>query len=223
MRQVFGVDPKDLVYSNGLGWAFEEIHLITHSGTHVDAPFHFHPISEGKLAKTIDKCPLEWFYGDGVRLDLRHKKPGEEITVEDLKEALDKIGYKIKPGDIVLIWTDTDKKAGTPEYFEHPGMSREATLWLVEQGVKVIGIDAYGFDRPFKVMAEEYKRTGDGRKIWPAHYAGIEKEYCHIEKLANLDKIPKPYGFKVACFPVKIARATAGWCRAVAIIEEDEG
>ena len=221
MRLRFGVKPEDLVYSNGLGWAYEEVSGITHTGTHLDAPWHFHPTAEGKLAKTIDEVPLEWCYGDGVIIDVRHKKPGEFITVEDIKEALNKINYTIKPGDIVLIMTGCDKKMGTPEYFDQPGMSREATLWLLEQGVKIIGIDAYGFDRPFKTMAEDYKKTGDGKVVWPAHFAGIEKEYCHIEKLANLDKIPKPYGFKVACFPVKIAKASAGWCRAVAIIEEE--
>jgi kynurenine formamidase len=221
MQQLLGVDPKDLVYSAGLGWSIEEITAITHTGTHLDAPWHYHPMSEGKLAKTIDQIPLEWCYSDGVVLDFRHKRPGEYITVEDVKEALDKIKYAIKPYDIVLIMTGRDKYAGTPEYFEQPGMSREATLWLVEQGVKVMGIDAYTFDRPFKYMAEDYRRTKDGRVIWPAHFASITKEYCHIEKLANLDKIPRPYGFKVACFPISIRGASAGWCRAVAIIEEE--
>jgi kynurenine formamidase len=70
-------------------------------------------------------------------------------------------------------------------------------------------------------MAEDYRRTKDGRVIWPAHFASITKEYCHIEKLANLDKIPRPYGFKVACFPISIRGASAAWCRAVAIIEEE--
>ncbi|MEM1514640.1 MAG: cyclase family protein [Thermoproteota archaeon] len=220
MQMFFGIKPQDLVYSGGLGWSIEEITAITHTGTHLDAPWHYHPISEGKLAKTIDKVPLEWCFSDGVILDFRHKRPGEYITVDDLKEVLNKIGYTIKPYDIVLIMTGRDKYAGTLEYFEQPGLSFESILWLVDQGVKIIGIDAYMVDRPFKYMAEEYKKTGDGRVIWPAHFAGITKEYCHIEKLANLDKVPVPYGFKVACFPVKIANASAGWCRAVAIIEE---
>jgi kynurenine formamidase len=133
---------------------------------------------------------------------------------------LEKINYRIKPLDIVLIMTGRDKYIGTPEYFEQPGMSREATLWLVDQGVKIIGVDMYGYDKSFKDMANEYKQTKDGHVIWPAHFAGIEKEYCHIEKLANLDQIPKPFGFKVACFPIKIAKASAGWVRPVAIIEE---
>jgi kynurenine formamidase len=218
MGQKFGVDTRDLLYSGGLGWAHEEVTAVTHAGTHLDAPWHYHPLSEGKAAKTIDEIPLEWCYSDGVVLDLRHKKPGELITPDDLKQALKRINYTIKPYDIVLLMTGCDKKWGRPDYFEQPGMGRESTLWLVEIGVKIIGIDAYGFDRAFKDMAEDYKRTGDGKMIWPAHFAGITKEYCHIEKLANLDKIPRPYNFKVACFPIKITRASAGWVRAVAIM-----
>lgn len=218
-RRLFGVSEKDLVYSEGKGGAWEEITAITHTATHLDAPYHFGETSEGRPARTIDQVPLEWCFSDGVVLDLRHKRPGELITVEDLKAALEKIGYRIKPLDIVLLMTGCDKKLGSPDYFEQPGMGREATLWLVGQGVKVIGIDAYGFDRRFSHMAEDFRRTGDGRVVWPAHFAGITREYCHIEKLANLDQLP-PFGFKVACFPIKVARGSAGWCRAVAIIED---
>lgn len=220
LREKFGISAEALAGSAGLGWAFEDVAMITHAGTHLDAPWHYHPISEGKIAKTIDEVPLEWCYGDGVVLDLRHKKPTELISVDDLKKALAKISYTIKPFDIVMIWTDADKRIGTPAYFDQPGMGREGTLWLVEQGVKIIGVDMYGFDRKFQDMADEYKRTGDGKVFWQAHFAGITREYCHIEKLANLDKIPQPTGFKVACFPIKLRKATAGWIRAVAIISE---
>jgi cyclase len=61
--------------------------------------------------------------------------------------------------------------------------------------------------------------TRDGSHIWPAHFAGIEREYCQIEKLGNLDQLP-PYGFTLSCLPVKIAGASAGWCRAVAILND---
>ncbi len=117
-----------------------------------------------------------------------------------------------------MLMTGRDRYLGSEEYFEQPGMTRESTLWLVEQGIKVIGIDAYGFDRKFADMAKEFKETGDGRVIWEAHFAGIEREYCQIEKLANLDKIPRPTGFKVSCFPVKVQGASGGWCRPVALI-----
>ena len=150
MERSFGVDRSQLTQSNGLGPAFEEVTAITHCGTHVDAPWHYGPTSEGgAVAKTIDECPLEWFYGDGVRLDLRDKEPGDRILVEDLENALEVIGHVLSPGEIVMLWTGRDKFLGSEEYFEQPGMTRESTLWLCERGIKVIGIDAYGFDRKF--------------------------------------------------------------------------
>jgi kynurenine formamidase len=218
MQAAFGVNAQDLVYSSGQGWAVEDIHAITHTGTHVDAPYHYGAISEGKPARRIDEVPLEWCFAPGVVLDVTHLAMGVEITVTELAAALERISYRLKPLDIVLLRTDADKRLGTKEYFAQPGLGREGTLWLVEQGVKVIGIDAYTLDRPFASMVADYKRTGDGRFIWPAHFAGLTREYCQIEKLANLDRIPEPHGFYVSCLPVKIAGASAGWCRAVALI-----
>jgi kynurenine formamidase len=218
MRQLLGVRPEDLVLSGGLGWAVEEVQAITHTGTHVDAPYHYGPRSEGRPARRIDEVPLEWCFAPGVVLDVRHKAAGEFITVDDLRAALGRIDYRLRPRDIVLLWTGADKRLGRPDYFAQPGLGREGVLWLVEQGVKVIGIDAYTLDRPFAAMAADYRRTGDGRFIWPAHFAGVEREYCQIEKLANLDRLPRPHGFHVSCLPVKIHAASAAWCRAVALV-----
>jgi kynurenine formamidase len=220
MRQFLGVKPEDLVYSGGLGWAVEEVQAITHTGTHVDAPYHYAPTSEGKPARRIDEVPLEWCFAPGVVLDVRHKPAGEEITVADLQAALERIGYQLRPLDIVLLHTGADKRLHTPDYFAQPGLGRAGVLWLAGQGVKVIAIDAYTLDRPFANMVADYRRTGDGRHIWPAHFAGTEKEYCQIEKLANLDRIPRPHGFWVSCLPVKIKGASAGWCRAVALVPQ---
>jgi len=120
----------------------------------------------------------------------------------------------------VLVQTGADKKWGTDEYFDAGcGMTRESTLWLIEQGVRVMGTDAWGWDRPFWAIREEFQKNGDKSIIWAGHFAGIDKEYCHIEKLANLDKLPSPSGFKVACFPLKITGASAGWSRVVAIFD----
>jgi kynurenine formamidase len=218
IKTTFGAREEDLVNSLGRGAAFEEVTAITHSGTHVDAPWHYGPQSEGKPAKKIDELPIEWFFSDGVVLDLRHKEPGEKISAQDLEEALHRTGYVLKPFDIVMIMNGRDRALGSTEYFEQPGMTRESTLWLVEQGIKVIGVDMYGFDRKFEDMAREFRETGDGRVIWEAHFAGIEREYCQIEKLTNLDKIPRPTSFKVACFPIKIQGASGGWCRPVAFV-----
>jgi kynurenine formamidase len=218
MCQFFGVKPEDLVYSHGLGWAVEEVQAITHTGTHVDAPYHYAPTSEGKPARRIDEVPLEWCFAPGVVLDVRHKAAGEVITVADLQAQLEQIDYHLRPFDIVLLHTAADKRLNSLAYFAQPGLDREGVLWLVEQGVKLIGIDAYTLDRPFANMVADFRRTGDGRYIWPAHFAGIEREYCQIEKLANLDLIPRPHGFYVSCLPVKIKGASAGWCRAVALV-----
>jgi len=213
-----GVAPEDL--PDGLGWAHDILTLSTHSGTHMDAPWHYHPTSEGKKSKTIDEMPLEWAYGDGVVLDMRHKKAGEVISVADLQEALKKIGYRLKPLDIVLIMTGTDRFWDTPKYVtEYAGVGREATIWLIDQGVKLVGTDAPGWDRPFMYQAKEFRETHDRSLIWEGHYAGIEREYFQMEKLANLDQLP-PSGFKVFCFPIKILKASAAWVRPVAIIEE---
>lgn len=208
-------------FHDHLGLANENLHLDSHAGTHMDAPWHFGPTSAGLRAKTIDEIPLSWCFGPGVVLDLRHKKAGECIAPEDLQAALEKINYHLNPGDIVLLMTGADKHFDHPDYFSaHPGMGREATLWLLDQGIRVIGIDAWGFDRPAGAMLKDYLSTGDNAAILPAHMAGREREYCHIEKLGNLDQIPTPYGFWVCCFPVKIEKGSAGWVRAVAVVED---
>ena len=219
MMSIFGCKESDL--PGGLGWAVDNLTLSTHAGTHVDAPWHYAPTSEGKRAKTIDEIPMEWFYGDGVVIDMRHKPRGAAVTVDDFKTALEKIGYTLKTGDIVLVQTGTDRFWGKPEYTsEGCGMTRESTLWLIDQGIRVMGTDAWGWDRPFWAIREEFEKTGDKNVIWEAHFAGIEREYCQIEKLANLDKLPRPFGFKVACFPINIVGGSAGWVRVAAIFEE---
>lgn len=207
----------------GLGWALEFVTLTTHSGTHLDAPYHYHPtMDRGKPAMTIDQIPLEWCYADAVLLDFSHKPDGSRITARDVEQELARIDYKIKPLDIVLVRTGADKFWGTPEYLvKGAGMDRESTLFLTEQGVRVVGIDSWSWDRPLPFLAKEFAATGDPSVIWEAHFAGIDVGYCHMEKLANLSAIGRSKDFKVSCFPVSIKSATAGWVRAVAIIDED--
>ena len=206
----------------GLGWAVEFLTLTTHSGTHLDAPYHYHPtMDKGKDALTIDEIPLDWCFNDGVVLDFRQKNDGERISVEDLEKELARIDYTIKPLDIVLIQTGADEFWGTQEYLvKGAGMDRESTLFLLEKGVKVVGIDAWSWDRPLPFLAKEFKETGDPKVIWEAHFAGIEIGYCHMEKMANLSAIGRPHGFTVCCFPIKIKGASAGWTRPVAIVDE---
>ena len=121
IQQFLGVKPEDLAWSNGLGWAVEEIRAITHTGTHVDAPYHYGPMSEGKPARTIDQVPLEWCFAPGVVLDVRHKSAGDFITVPDLETCLRQIDYHLQPGDIVLLHTGADKRLGSPAYLRNRG------------------------------------------------------------------------------------------------------
>jgi kynurenine formamidase len=221
MQSLFGVALEDLVFSEGGGWAIEEIQAITHTGTHLDAPYHYGAMSGGKPARCIDQVPLEWCFAPGVCLNMCHKEEGQTITVADLQAELERIEYQLRPLDIVLLQTGADKRLETEDYFKQPGLGHESTLWLVDQGVRVIGIDAYTLDRSFAAMKADFEKTGDGRHVWPAHFAGITSEYCQIEKLANLDQLPSPTGFYVSCLPVKIERASAAWCRAVALVFDE--
>ena len=99
------------------------------------------------------------------------------------------------------------------------GMGREATLYLLERGVRVTGIDAWSWDAPFIHTKGKYAETKDASLIWEGHKAGREIGYCHLEKLHNLEALPGD-GFEIACFPVKIRGASAGWTRAVAIFDQ---
>jgi kynurenine formamidase len=206
----------------GLGWATELLTLTTHSGTHLDAPYHYHPtMDKGKPSLTIDEIPLDWCFSHGVVLDFRHKPDGARIIVDDIERELERIDYEICPLDIVLIQTGADAAWGTPEYLTRgAGMDRESTLFLTGKGVKVVGIDAWSWDRPLSFLAKEFMETGNPRVIWEAHFAGIEIGYCHMEKLANLSAIGRPHGFTVCCFPIKIKKASAGWVRPIAIIDD---
>lgn len=209
--------PEDALVDNRM-LASEILRVHTHAGTHLDSPWHFAPTSEGKPSKTIDLIPLDWCYGDGVVLDFSHKKAGELISAKEVQDALTKVNYKLKPFDIVFIRTDIAKNYfGTPDYGQkHPGMSVEATVWLLDQGIKVTGIDAWSWDRPVWAMKRDHKPGV--KDIFPNHFLGKEREYCHLENLTNLDQIPAPFGFKVAVLPIKIEKASAGWVRAVAIL-----
>ena len=220
IRLFFGL-PQKLFPKDFIGWAADTLKIGTHSSTHLDAPWHYHSTSGGKKAKTIDKVPLDWCYGPGVVIDMTGKPDFEQITVEDLERDISRSGAEIKPGTIVLIRTGNDRYDHTPEYTKKgTGMSREATEWLVDRGVRIIGIDQWGFDLPLGYMAEEAKRRDAPDYFWQAHLVGREKEYCHIEQLTNLEELPA-YGFKVAVFPLKIEGGSAAPARVVAIFEDE--
>ncbi len=210
---------KDEDLPQGLGWAVEFLEVSTHAGTHMDAPWHYHPTQDGgKPAMTIDQFPLEWAVGDGVKIDLQDKPDGYNVTPDDIRERLDKIGYRLKEGDIFLAHTGASAYWGSADYLvKGCGFGREATLWLVAQGVHVVGTDAWSWDRPLSFQARDFAQSGDAACVWEGHFAGIERGYFQIEKLTNLEQLPAT-GFTFYGFPIKIKGASAGWIRAVAEI-----
>ena len=202
------------------GWAMETITVSTHNGTHMDAPYHYHStMNNGQRAITIDEVPLEWCFSDGVKLDLRSYEDGYVLTQSDLQNEIKKINYELKPLDIVFINTSAGGHYGKDNFLSKGcGISKEATIFLLEQGVRVTGTDAWSWDAPFSYTAEKYKQTKDPSIIWEGHRAGMFQGYSHIEKLNNLDQLPN-YGFKVSAFPFKIKNGSAGFVRVVAIFE----
>ena len=205
----------------GEGWAIEHLAITTHNGTHLDAPYHFHSTMDGgRRAITIDEVPLEWCFAPGVKLDFRHLPDGYVTTADDVAHELDRIEHELRPLDIVLVNTSAGARYGEDDYVSRGcGMGREATLWLLERGVRVTGTDGWSWDAPFVHTKERYARTRDASLIWEGHRAGMEIGYCHLEKLHNLEALPAT-GFMVCCFPFSIKGASAGFTRAVAIIEE---
>ena len=214
-----GLTKDDL--PGGEGWAIERMRLTTHTGTHLDAPYHHHStMNGGERAITIDEVPLEWCYGPGVKLDFRTLRDGHVVTVAEVAAELDRIGHVLAPGDIVLVNTAAGGRYGEADYLARGcGMGREATLYLTEHGVRVTGTDGWSWDAPFIHTRKRWEETRDPSIIWEGHRASMAIGYCHIEKLANLDLLP-PTGFTVSCFPFKIKGASAGFVRAVAIFED---
>ena len=183
--------------------------LSDHVGTHIDSLKHIR-----KGAAGPEGIPIELCYSDGVVLDFRHKEKGAGISAKEIQDALAKIDYKVKPRDIVLIHTGAGAIQDSEKYLtDQSGMTAEATIWLIEQGVQVMGIDAITFDPPVWAMFER-------KQFWEAHRVMNTHDYWHLENLTNLDKIGRSHGFKLACFPVKWTGTTAAPVRAVAIVEE---
>lgn len=209
-------------YPGGEGFAAaESVTLSTHNGTHLDAPWHYHPtMNGGERAITIDEVPLDWCFRPGVKLDFRHFADGYVVTAADVAAELARIGHDLQPLDIVLVNTAAGTALGDSRFVDIGcGMGYEATMYLTTRGVRVTGTDAWSWDAPFSYTAQRVAESGDTSLIWEGHKAGRDIGYCHLEKLHNLEVLP-PFGFTVSCFPHKVKGGSAGWTRAVAIFED---
>jgi kynurenine formamidase len=215
VERLYGV-PSELL-RDGEGWTRETVSLGTHNTTHVDAPYHYNSTIQGRPAQTIDELPLEMFIGNGVVLELTGRDDGQVIEVPDLEDRLARIDHELTAGEIVLLHTGCDRFYGQPDYIDRgPGVSRAATQWLYDAGITVMGIDAWGWDRPLRLQARDALERHESGIFWEAHQAGLP--YSQIERLVNLGQLP-PDGFTVSCLPLPIAGASAAPARVVAIFD----
>jgi kynurenine formamidase len=138
--------------------------------------------------------------------------------VADLEAELARIGHELRERDIVLVRTGRDRFVEEPGYMAlGAGVTAAATLWLYERGVRVMGIDAWGWDGPLHLQAQEALERDEPGIFWAAHQADIP--YSQIERLVNLGELP-PTGFQVACFPLKLMGAGAAPARVVGIVPD---
>lgn len=213
------IDHRD--FPDGMGLSLMFYRLTTHTGTHVDAPYHY-GWREGAagVPRTVTEIPLSWCYGPGLLLDFSGDEEAP-IDAEAVARRCAALGREPAPGDIVLVNTGAHARLGSRDYFtRYRAIGRDAVAWLVERGVRVIGTDAFSFDPPFVEMIRAYKESGDRDLLWPAHFYGRDREYLQIERLGDLGALPGPTGFTVCCFPIKLEKADAAWSRVVAILDE---
>ena len=132
------------------------------------------------------------------------------VSAAEIEAELARIGHTLQPLEIVVVNTSAGVKYGRQDYVTSGcGMGYEATMYLLERGVRLTGTDAWSWDAPFSYTAKKVAETGNKALIWEGHKAGRDIGYCHLEKLHNLEALP-PHGFTVSCFPHKIRGASAG-------------
>jgi len=182
------------------GFAEQRITLLTHTGTHMDAPAHI--LAAGA---TLEKLGLPHFVGSAVALDLT-RLPGAEIGVDDLRPFRQLLAGK----DFVLLRTGWSAHWGEAAYFSgYPVLSAAAALWLAELDFKGIGTDTISFD------------AHDSSAL-PVHRTFLARDIVLIENLVNLEKVPAGEFF-FCCLPLKIAETDGAPVRAIALWGGREG
>jgi len=182
------------------------ISLGEHTASHVDAPFHF----DGRPgALTIDQVPLENFYTEAVCLDLSHKPLKSDISIGDLKQAIEIAQVDIRPRDTVLLYmAHYDRTFGTPGFLtDFPGLVKESAEWLADKGITAFGVEAVSPGRP-------------GKHNFEVHLVCRDRGFTHYEGLANLHKVVGKGRFTFIAFPLKIRGGTGSPVRAVAVLAD---
>ena len=213
---IYGI-PAGALPEHG-GFAGEEVSASTHASTHVDAPWHYGPEGpDGEPAATIDNLPLDTFMGPLIVVDVRDHQDGDTVSEADLRARLNDLRPP-RSGDVVVLRTGAEQYWGAEDFWRRgSGFDATAVEWLVKQGVRLIGTDAWSLDRPYPLIGESWATHPDPQSLWPAHFAGARHPYCQIEKLRNLDQVPT-LGATIIAAPIAVVDGSAGWVRAFALI-----
>ncbi len=179
------------------GYNLELIFLSSHSGTHIDAPFHF--IKKGLK---IDKIPLKRLVTDAVLCRIK-KGADKAITKQDIIEFENKHG-KLQPNSTLIFATGWHKNLLKKYYFtKNPGLSISAAKYLVKKKISLVGIDSPSIDLGL-----------DSRFL--AHHQLLNNGILILENLCNLEKILGVH-FKLVVLPLKLKGATGSPVRAIAL------
>lgn len=176
------------------GYYLSKITLISHTGTHIDAPKHFL-----KFGKPINELPLERLFGEAIIINAE-KEPDSIITLADFEGTMD----SIKEGDIVIVNTGIYRKYGTSDFANHfSPIDEEVIQKLIDKNIRAYGTDAPSID----------SLNGDE----PNHLSLLEHEIPIIENLVNLEKITQTR-FTFIALPLKVKDAEGAPCRAIALV-----
>ena len=198
---IFESDPKPLTIPwakmDTHGYESELIFMSSHTGTHIDAPYHF-----SQNGKRINEIPVETFVTDALLLRL-NKHTKEHIMKDDIVNLDRKT--RIDKGKAVILSTGWEEHSNRNDYLiGNPGLSKEAAEYLIAKKVSIVGIDSANIDHP---DADDFG----------AHKVLLQKGVLIVENLCNLKKI-KQTRFKLIVLPLKLEGATGSPVRAVALL-----
>jgi len=176
-----------------------EISLACHAGTHVDAPIHIVP-----NGKSIEELPVESFVGPGAVIPVK-KKGGEEVAAKDLEGSR----VPVNRGDILMVYTGWDEKFESPDYNLHPYFSVDAAEWMVQRGIKLVGIDCITVDLPTPLRQKGFN--------FPVHRTLLGSGVLIAENVANLGRIVGKKT-RILALPLKVKGSDAGHARIIAEI-----
>lgn len=182
-------------------YAVNYVSMLEHVSTHVDAPLHLDP-----AGAPINECPLEWFTGRAVCVDLRDVPDLGDIDVADLEDAQEKAGVRID-GHIVLLCTGFHARhwPQSSVVTNNPGLTAGATEWLADRGSRVHGVEGPSTDKA-------------GTKGFPSHRVCRDRGLIHYEWLVNLEELVGQGEFHFVGLPLKWMGGTGSPVRAVALL-----